>query len=135
METSQRCFYLEHSATELRFRLATADYDPPMGRWLSVDPFKAIERQQHQQLLSSLASALADLTENGSLDTLVKADSGSTNRYWYAANNPVMATDPSGEFLGFGYGNYCGAGRIASCPPGTGKDRRVNKFPRRKVLA
>jgi hypothetical protein len=44
----------------------------------------------------------------------------SSHPYTYAENNPVNVTDPSGLFVGWGYGNYCGWNRRAKCPPGSG---------------
>lgn len=59
-------------------------YDPTMGRFLSVD---------------AVHPATGDLT--------------SFNRYSYVGNNPIMRTDPTGDYICNGSGRQCGKIRTA----------------------
>ncbi len=44
----------------------------------------------------------------------------------YGAYFIPNATDPSGMLLGYGYGNFCGFSRRASCPPGTSVKKPID---------
>jgi RHS repeat-associated protein len=114
-------YYTDHTTGEVMVR--RRDYDPRLGRWLSTDPIVAVERQQHQQLIGELQTAVDGSISSDALKAIVEADARSTNPFWHAANNPVMATDPSGQFLGFNYGKYCGYSRYPGfCPAPPGID-------------
>ena len=49
-------------------------------------------------------------------DPIMYPDGYNTYTGWFAGKG----TDPTGMFLGYGYGNYCGYSRAARCPPGSG---------------
>ncbi len=58
----------------------------------------------------------AELGRFISRDPVGYFDGMSLYRAYFVPNG----TDPSGKFLGWGYGNYCGFSRAATCPPGSG---------------
>jgi hypothetical protein len=95
--------------------ISSAFYAAHMGRFTTRDPFA--DRISVATIPDGSSIVSRDIIPHSfSVQTEVPTANKSTeeqthNLYEYTGGNPVIRSDPSGLFFGWGYGNYCGWSR------------------------
>ena len=83
-------------------------YDPWLQRWLNRDPIDELGFTLLTTRRPPIPTVDLDDDETGIRPIGRPSKPNELNLYAFVENRPTTEIDPSGLFLGFGYGKYCG---------------------------